>query len=122
MNYYKLLPKIKTRNTVSGELDYTSSLKFVFPILEPYKTRNKHIPDSLSKPHLKLPFGLLKFAESGENIYQIKNNEPVDVITNKDYKDWIGTTFLIRIDNSRACQGYYYISFDLLEILTEQNI
>jgi len=117
MNKYRLLPKIKTRNSTSGELDYTSQLYFVFPILEPYKSRNKHIPDPHSKPQLELPFGLLKFQESGENMYQIKSGEPIDVETNKDYTDWIGTTFLIRIDNYRRCQGFYYISFDLQQIL-----
>lgn len=121
MNYFKFMPKIETKNSLSGVQEYTGIVDFVFPLREPYATSQQHKPNKELKPQLTLPFSSGNKIEPGEFRFSIKSGEPIKVKTLKEEIDWIGTTFKLRVNNNKACQGYFYISFETLQFLTEKE-
>lgn len=116
MNYLKLRTLV-TMNVNGSQQVQKNSVSFAIPP-STYFTVS---PDVNSKPQVRVEKIAGELVYPGEKTYSILHEQELYVATELPIEYWTGFTYKYRVASSCSCKGYRYFSFDLLQILSEDE-
>lgn len=117
MFYYKLLASVK-RQVSNDLIDQDASIQFALP---PVDNFNGLEPSDVQKPIIILPFVSANKVYQDESIINVHNNGIVNVKSNLPIDFYTGFEFRFKSCGTCRYSGYYWFSFTLQAVLTEEE-
>lgn len=114
MNYLKL--RVYVTNVKQRVATQVQPVPFAMPPLDTIKIQ----PDSNTKPLVQLGFITGQKMAPGERQYLLGNGQEFYAKTSVPPSIWTGYTFRFKVA-SCSCKGHYSFSFNVLEVLTEEE-
>lgn len=115
--YYELKATVK-RIKNNQEYSQNSTLMFALP---PEIYFAGVMPNPANKSMLNLDFVPTKKIHLNEVTVAVSDNSNLKLTTNLDITYYTGYSFRFRARESCSCEGYYFINFELVKVLSEEE-